>query len=176
MGAKGKRYWRLPRSIARLHPSAGDLVEAARNDDRERQESPDVHHSSGHGRRGHRHRQHRTGAGLWSQVTAPLQAHRLRLPNCRAASLRISSSTSSGSCRGNRSRTGTNGSITVEPNKSSNNANAPFASLGTGTRSDSSAEPPSPSLFPTRSGSTRRPRLRPHGLLSKFRPPLSQRR
>ena len=65
-------------------------------------------------------------------------------------------------------------SITVEPNKSSNNANAPFVSLGTGTRSDSSAEPPSPSLFPTRSGSTRRPRLRPHGLLSKSQPPVSQ--
>ena len=48
------------------------------------------------------------------------------------------------------------------------------ASPGTGTRSDSCTEPQSPSLFLRRSGSTRRPRLRQPGLLSKFRPPLSQ--
>ena len=53
-------------------------------------------------------------------------------------------------------------------------ANGPFASPGTGTRSDSCTEPQSPSLFPRRSGPTRRPPLRQPGLLSKFRPPLSQ--
>ena len=50
----------------------------------------------------------------------------------------------------------------------------PSPRLGTGTRSDSCTEPQSPSLFLRRSGSTRRPRLRQPGLLSKFRPPLSQ--
>ena len=65
-------------------------------------------------------------------------------------------------------------STTVEPAESSTSANVPFALLGTGTRSDSSTEPPSPSLFPKRSGSTRRPRLRRHGLRSKSRPALSQ--
>ena len=50
----------------------------------------------------------------------------------------------------------------------------PFASPGAGTRSDSSTEPRSLSLFPKRSGSIRRPRLRRPGLLSKSQPLLSQ--
>ena len=65
-------------------------------------------------------------------------------------------------------------STTVEPAESSSNANVPFASPGTGTRNDSCTEPQSPSLFPNRSGSTRRPRLRRLGLLSKSQPSLSQ--
>ena len=44
----------------------------------------------------------------------------------------------------------------------------------TGTQNDSCTEPRSPSLFPKRSGSTRGPRPRRLGLLSKSQPPLSQ--
>ena len=65
-------------------------------------------------------------------------------------------------------------STTAKPAKSSSNANAPFASPGTAIRSDSCTGPQSPSLFLKRSGSTPRPRLRRHGLLSKSQPPLSQ--
>jgi transposase InsO family protein len=54
------------------------------------------------------------------------------------------------------------------------NANEPFALPGAGSRSDSSTEPRSPSLFRKRSGSTHRPRLRQHGLLSKSQPSVSQ--
>ena len=46
--------------------------------------------------------------------------------------------------------------------------------IGTGTRNDSSTEHRSPSFFRKKSGSTRRPRLRRHGLLSKSQPLLSQ--
>ena len=63
---------------------------------------------------------------------------------------------------------------TVESAVSWSYANAPFASPGTGTRSDSSTEPRSPSLFHKRFGSTRRLRLRRHGPLSKSQPSLSQ--
>ena len=45
---------------------------------------------------------------------------------------------------------------------------------GASTRSDSSTEPRSPSLFPKRSGSTPRLRSTPRGLLSKSQPLLSQ--
>ena len=65
-------------------------------------------------------------------------------------------------------------STTVEPAESLSYANAPFASPGTGTRNDSSTEHRSPSLFLKRFRSTRRPRLRRHGLLSKSQPSLSQ--
>ena len=65
-------------------------------------------------------------------------------------------------------------STTVEPAESSTSENGPFDSPGTGTRSDSSTEPRSPSLFHKRSGSTRRLWLRRHGLLSKSRPSVSQ--
>ena len=65
-------------------------------------------------------------------------------------------------------------STTVEPARSSKNANVPFALPGAGTRSDSSTEPRSPSPFHKRSGSTRRPRLRQNGLFSDFHPSLSQ--
>ena len=58
-------------------------------------------------------------------------------------------------------------STTVEPAASSTSENEPVASLGSDTRSDSSTEPRSPSLFPERSGSTRRLWLRRYGLLSK---------
>ena len=65
-------------------------------------------------------------------------------------------------------------STTVEPARSSKNANGPFASPGAGTRSDSSTEPRSPSLFHKRSGSTRRPWLPQRGLLSNSQPSVSQ--
>ena len=67
-------------------------------------------------------------------------------------------------------------STTVEPARSLRIANVPFASPGAGTRSDSSTEPRSPSLFPKRSGSTSRPRPRRRRLLSKSQPPVSQSR
>ena len=63
---------------------------------------------------------------------------------------------------------------TVEPARSSKNANGPFVLPGAATRSDSSTEPRSPSLFHNRSGSTRRPRLRLRSLLSKSQPSVSQ--
>lgn len=65
---------------------------------------------------------------------------------------------------------------TVEPARSSKNASVRFASPGASTRSDSSTEPRNPSLFHKRSGSTRRPRLPHHGLLSNFQPSVSQSR
>ena len=65
-------------------------------------------------------------------------------------------------------------STTVEPDRSWKNANGPFALPGAGTQSDSSKEPPSPSLFHKRSGSTHRPRLPQRSLLNKSRPSVSQ--